>query len=299
MSGAGGRAVGAGLVLGVAVGAISFASILVRLCDAPSLGIAFWRILLSVLLLLPWGLAAGGAVTARTYALAAGAGLLLAIHFATWITSLALTSVASSVVIVTTQPAFTAALGPYFLKERPGRKGLAAVALALAGSAVLAGGDLELGGRALAGDLLALAGAVAASGYFMIGRRVREGIAFPRYLLVVNAAAAAALGAFAGVFRAPLRGYPAATWGWLLLMAVGPNLVGHGLLNWSVRRLRAFTVNMAVLGEPVLATLYAALLFREIPGAAFYAGAALIGAGIALAARGERPFPSPATLEGT
>ncbi len=288
MNGGPARSFPAAMALVVAVGAVSWASILVRLCDAPSFGIAFYRLLFSVLILLPWGLRRGTIVTARTYALAAAAGLLLALHFATWISSLRLTTVASSVVIVTTQPAFTAAFGPLFLKERPGRGGIMAVILALAGTAVLAGGDLALGGRALLGDLLALVGAVTASAYFMIGRRVREEIGFVRYLFLVNSVCAVALLALAAGWGADLGGYPAATWGWLVLMAVGPHLLGHGLLNWSVRRLRAFTVNMAILGEPVLATAYAAVLFREVPGKAFYAGALLIVAGIVLAAHDER-----------
>ena len=242
-----------------------------------------------------FALGKSGPVSARTYGLAVVSGVLLAVHFASWITSLRFTSIASSVVIVTTQPVFTAAFGPYLLKEKPGGKGIAAVLLALAGTAVLAGGDLAVGGRALVGDLLALVGAITASAYFMIGRRVRERIAFPRYLLLVNSVATVTLFAFAAGGRATLSGYPAATWIWLVLMAAGPHLMGHGLLNWSVRRLRAFTVNMAVLGEPVLATIYAALLFGEVPGSWFYAGAALIVAGIVLASReerGNRPVPS-------
>ena len=296
MSRAPGGSVPAAVALAVAVGAVSWASILVRLSEAPSLGIAFYRLLFSVLILAPFALRRGEPVSSRTYAAAATAGFLLALHFAFWISSLRFTSIASSVVIVSTQPVFTAALGPYLLKEKPGPRGIAAVALALCGTAVLAGGDFAVGGRALVGDLLALVGAVTASAYFMIGRRVRERIAFPRYLLLVNSVSALALLAFAAIGGASLSGYPAPTWGWLVLMAAGPHLMGHGLLNWSVRRLRAFTVNMAVLGEPVLATLYAALLFGEVPGAAFYAGAALIAGGIVVASRQERGVPADPSL---
>ncbi len=289
----------AGLGLALAVLAVSWAAILVRLCEAPSLGIAFYRLLFSTLLLVPWGVGRARApATGRTYLLAIAAGSLLALHFATWISSLAYTSVASSVMIVSTQPAFTAVLGGFLLKERPGALGITAVVLALAGTAVLAGGDLRIGGAALLGDLLALIGAVTASVYLMIGRRVRDRIPFPHYLFVVYGASTAVLGALAVAWGARLSGYPPATWGFLALMAVGPNLLGHGLLNWSVRRLRAFTVNMAVLGEPVLATTYAVFLFHEIPGSSFFAGAALIVAGIVLAAREEAASPSSEPLPG-
>ncbi len=296
MSAVRGASVPAAIALAVAVGAVSWASVLVRLCEAPSLGIAFYRLLFSVVILAPFALRRGEPVSARTHVAAATAGFLLALHFATWISSLEFTSIASSVVIVSTQPVFTAALGPYLLGEKPGTRGIAAVALALAGTAVLAGGDFAIGGRALLGDLLSLVGAVTASAYLMIGRRVRARIAFPRYLLLVNSVSAAALLAFAGIGGARLSGYPGSTWIWLVLMAAGPHLMGHGLLNWSVRRLRAFTVNMAVLGEPVLATLYGALLFGEIPGAAFYLGAVLIAGGIVLASRQERGVPAEPSL---
>ena len=202
-------------------------------------------------------------------------------------TAFLLPSVASSVVLVATTPVFTALLAPFFLGERPGRVGWMAVVLAVGGTSLLAGGDWRLGGSALLGDGLALAGALTGSLYLMIGRRVRERISFPRYLLVVYGGAAVSLGLMALVGRVPLGGYPLSTWGWLVVLAVGPNLLGHGLLNWSVRRLRALHVNVATLGEPVLATLYAALLFGEIPRVSFYAGGALIVAGVGLVVREE------------
>jgi drug/metabolite transporter (DMT)-like permease len=285
----------ASLALVVAVVAVSWAAILVRLCEAPSLGIAFYRLLFSTLVMLPWGIRASGKASPRVYALAATAGVLLGLHFATWISSLEYTTVASSVVLVSTQPVFTAVLGPFFLRERPGPVGWVAVALALGGTAILAGGDWGAGGAAVVGDLLALAGALTASVYLMIGRRVRESIPFARYLLVVYGSAAATVAVLAVGRGDPLVGYPAATWGWIALLAIGPNLIGHGLLNWSVRRLRAFPVNLSILGEPVLATLYAAFLFREIPGAIFYGGAVLIAVGVVLAVREESTLARGAT----
>jgi drug/metabolite transporter (DMT)-like permease len=279
------RTVPAGLALVVAVCAVSWAAILIRWCEAPSLGIAFYRLLFSTLIVLPWGFAGRESWDRKTLGLAAAAGALLALHFATWISSLSYTTVASSVVLVSTQPVFTAILGPFLLGERPGARGITAMVLCLAGVTVLAGGDLGLGAGALLGDSLALAGAVTASLYFMIGRKVRHRIAFGRYLFLVYGSAALVLGMMALAGGVRLSGYPDLTWLCILGLAVGPNLLGHGLLNWSVRRLRAFTVNMAVLGEPVLATAYAAAIFAEYPGLPFYAGAALILGGIVLAVR--------------
>jgi len=281
----------AGWVLAVAVFGVSWGSILVRLCDARAPAIAFWRVAFATVLVAPFALRDRPARPADRRAVRAGvlAGVFLAVHFAAWIQSLAWTSVASSVILVSTAPVFTAAAGPWLLGERPGRRAWIAVGLALAGSAVLAGGDIGLGAQALAGDLLAVLGAVAVSGYLMVGRRLRERMAFAPYLGLVYGSASVALAGFAALAGAPLTGWPAPTWFWLILMAAGPNLLGHGLLNWSVRRLRALTVQTAVLGEPILATVYAAVLLGETPRPAFYPGAALIAIGVALAAREEAP----------
>lgn len=264
--------------------AVSWSAILVRLCDAPSLAIAFYRMAIAWAVVLPWAVRARARLDRGTLGLAAGAGTLLALHFATWISSLSYTTVASSVVLVSALPVFTALLAPVLVAERPGKRGWVAVALTLAGTAVLAGGDWVVSREALYGDLLALAGALTGALYLMIGRKLRDRIAFSSYLAIVYGSGAACLLILASFGGTDLHGYPAATWMWLVLIAVGPNLTGHSLLNWSVRRLRALTVSLAVLGEPLLATLYAAILFDEAPRSSFYAGAALILAGVALAA---------------
>jgi drug/metabolite transporter (DMT)-like permease len=277
---AAGNKVRAGLALAVAVVAISWSAILVRLAAAPALAIAFYRMLFSTAALAPSGIRATGPVSRRDLGLATLAGVLLGLHFASWISSLDYTSVSSSVMLVTTQPLFTAILGPSVLGERVGARGVFAVILSLAGIALIAGGDLQTGGQALLGDGLAVVGALTASVYFMIGRALRNRIRFTRYLLLVNGAATLVLLVFVLSYGVPLRGFPPMAWLWFALLAAGPNLVGHGLLNWSVRQLPAFPVNMAVLGEPVLATLYAAILFKEMPTRLFYPGAALILAGL-------------------
>lgn len=272
------------IVLAAAVSVGSWAAILVRSCDAPSLAVAFWRMALATCLLLPWAPAAIRSARRITLVPACLAGVFLAVHFATWITSLTLTSVASSVLLVSTTPVFTAVLGPFLLRERPGGRSLVAVALSLVGTALLVGGDLALGRASILGDGLALAGALAWSVYLMIGRRIRDHIELPRYLFLVYASATAVLALIALVSGTAWTGFGRLTWFWLFLLAAGPSLAGHGLMNWCVRRMRAITVNVAWLAEPVLATLYALLLFGEVPRPAFYPGALLIGAGILLAA---------------
>ena len=276
----GGGKLRAGIVLAVAVVAISWSAILVRMAAAPALAIAFYRMLFSTAALTPVGLCTHRPVSRRDLGLAALAGILLGLHFAAWISSLDYTTVASSVMLVTTQPLFTAILGPFVLRERVGIRGAGAILLSLAGIALIAGSDFRIGGDALLGDGLAVVGAMTASIYFMLGRALRHRLRLSQYLLLVNGAATLVLLLFVLLYRVPLHGFPPLTWLWFVLLAAGPNLTGHGLLNWSVRRLPAFPVNMAVLGEPVLATLYAAFLFGERPVFLFYPGAGLILAGL-------------------
>lgn len=277
---------GAAAALVLAVLATSWGSIFVRMCASPPATIGLYRIGIAALLILPWALPARRAGMApRTLGAAAGAGILLALHFATWIASLQFTSVAASTLLVSTQPIASAVLSWLVLGERPGGLSWAGIGLAIAGVGVITWGDLGMGESRLQGDLLALLGALFAAGYLVIGRASRGGAGLPMYFLLVNTAAAAvtAIGAAAG--GQPLLPVRREDFLWLALSAAVPHLLGHGAMNWAVRRLRAYVVNVAALGEPVLATLYAWILFRETPGPAVYAGAILIAAGVGLVLR--------------
>jgi len=209
-------------------------------------------------------------------------------HFAAWIGSLTLTSVGSSVVLVSTQPIFGVILSRLFLKEAAAGRTIAGILVSLVGTAVIASGDLSSGSTGFAGDLLALAGAVFAAGYFLIGRGLRNAIPFGPYLAGVYGAGAALLSL---AFLVPVGGPASLNLShdlpWLILMAAGPGVAGHGLLNWSVRRVRAYVVNAALLGEPVLATLYAWGIFGEAPGPHLLAGGALVVGGLAWVLREE------------
>jgi len=272
-----------------AIFAVSWGSILARLCVGAPLGIACWRLVLSTALVAPLAMMesrrAAPPLSRREWVPMGLAGVLLALHFATWIASLRYTSVGASVLLVSTQPIFGIALSKIFLRESASRATVAGVVVSLAGTALIAGGDLALGSGHLVGDLLALAGAAFAAAYFLIGRTVRARVPFGAYLAVVYGAGACVLlvaAAAAGdLDRAAFR----ADWSWYLLMAVGPGVAGHGLLNWSVRRVRAYVVSAALLGEPLLATLYAWMIFGERPGAALAGGGALVVIGLALVLR--------------
>ena len=280
-----------GLLLGVL--AASTASPLIRLAqqEAVSLAVAAWRMLLAALLLAPYALTARRAelrsMTRREWVLALISGLFLALHFATWISSLALTSVAVSVVLVATSPLWVGLISHLFLGERLSRSQALGLAVALAGSAVIGFGDAGQGTHRLVGDGLALAGALSAAGYFLIGRRLRTRLSLVGYVFPVYGTAAVALLLTAGLRGVPMGGYAPITWLWLLLLAIGPQILGHSSLNWALRHVSATFVTLATLGEPIGSTLLAWLILREAPGWSAVLGGGLILIGIMVAGRSE------------
>jgi drug/metabolite transporter (DMT)-like permease len=281
------------LALAVGILAVSTASILIRHAQAevPSLVIAAARLAIATIVVAPLAAARHRAALAglggRDLGLAALAGVFLALHFATWIASLEHTSVVSSVVLVTTTPLWVALLAPLVLGERLTRAILAGLGLALAGGVLVAwSGAAPHGGRhALRGDLLALAGAWMMCGYLLVGRRLRARLALVPYVTLVYGMAAVVLVLAAGLAGHRVARIPAAAWPWLLALALVPQLVGHTTFNWALRHLPASLVAIALLGEPVGSAALAWALLGERPGALEAAGAALILAGIALAAR--------------
>jgi len=280
------------LVLFLAVAAISLAAPMIRLAQSPSLAIAFLRLAFSTALLAPFALAREGRRMAvlpkREMLLLALSGLFLALHFATWISSLALTSVASSVVIVATQPIFAALFGFLFLKERMPWLSVLGLVLAIAGSAVIGAGDFSGGGKPLLGDLLSLSGAVFVAGYLLIGRSLRQSLPILAYIFPVYLFAALFLGLICLFTRTPLGPFPGTAYLWIFLLALVPQTLGHSLYNWALRHVKAYVVGVAVLGEPIGAALLAVFLFKEIPGPASYLGAGLILVGVILALYKER-----------
>lgn len=281
------------LVLAVAVLCVSFGSIFVRVAQAPALAVAFYRTAFASLLLLPWAArrAAGSwpVLGVRRWWVVLGAGLALALHFATWIASLSLTSVAASVLLVNTTPLFSLGLGRLLLRERSTGTIVLGTLLALAGTAVIVGGDSAAGGSApLQGDALALAGALTLSLYHLAGRGLRDALPLSAYVLAVWSSAALALGLLAAAFGTRMLGHPPRAWLAFLALAVVPTLGGHGLVNRALRELPAPTVGLFMLGEPLGATLLALLFLGETPSAATLTGGALVLGALVLVARSER-----------
>lgn len=277
------------LVVGIV--AVGFAAVFIRLADAPSLSIAFYRNALAAAILLPLALYRHGdeirRLTGRQWVTVLGSGALLALHFATWISSLALTTVAASVVLVTTGPIFTAAGQRVLFGERASRTTFAGILVGLAGTAVVAGGGFVLSSKAAAGDLLALAGAVAAAGYFLAGRHLRQRVSLLTYVGLVYGTCAVVLLPVALVGGARLTGFSGKTWSMFLLLALVPQLIGHTTFNYLLKEMDATLVAIAVMGEPVVSTLLALAFFGEVPPWTAVAGGLLILAGIYVAASGQ------------
>ncbi len=277
------------LVLLASVAAIGWAAPLVRFSAAHPLAISFWRLAFSVALIAgvltvrgEWG--ALRRLSRRDLATAALAGVFLAGHFATWIASIGLTSVAASVVLVSTAPVFVAVLSALFLRERPGRRQWVGILLAVVGAAWVGWGDLRGGSDPLRGDALALGGAVLVAGYYVIGRKLRARIDLWPFVGVVYGCAALTLLLALPLAGVPFTGYLPVDWAVFAGLAAGPMLVGHTGQNWALRYLPAYVVNLSLLGEPVMATLIAWLLpaIAETPPAAALGGGALILCGILL-----------------
>jgi drug/metabolite transporter (DMT)-like permease len=287
-------------LLAFAVFSVSTAAVLIRrVGDVPPLVIAAYRLGLGTLLLWIPGLhrstrASIRAFSARTIAVSALAGVLVAGHFATWIASLQLTNVASSLALVTAHPLAVAVGSRFLLGERISRRTAVGIAVGLGGIIWLAMLDHARGaGESLAGDALAFAGCLFIAGYFLCGRWIRGHVPLWPYVAVNYAFAALTLLGAVAVSGEPLLGYPPSTYAFLFLLALVPQGIGHTLLNRSLRYFKAPSVSLAILGEAPSATLMAwALLGERLPLERALAVATILGA-VAVAVRPARdPEPS-------
>jgi len=275
------------IALGVA--AVSTAAIFVKLSTAPPVLAAFYRIFLAWLALAPLivakergALASALRERRRDVALALLSGAFLALHYAVWFVSLRLTSVASSTVLVTTQPIWVMLLAYLLWRETVPLPSLAGMAIALAGVYFTGAYSAQQEGGQLAGDVLALLAAILVSGYLLIGQRLRSRMPLLVYVFFVYGGAAAVLGALAVLMRLPLGGYPAREWALFAALAFIPQLIGHTVFNWALQHVPASVVAVSVLGEPVGAALLAMLILREIPSPVQLLASLLILGGIGL-----------------
>lgn len=271
----------------VGIAAASVGSILIRLAsEADPLAIAAWRLTIASVILVPiaW-MRKRRTLTLRTVSWCLVSGVALALHFILWTTSLSYTSVASSVLFVTTHPLFVGLGSFLLLKESLSSRLLVGIAIAVVGGALIGAGDIQLAGAAIRGDLLAIGGGFMVAVYFMIGRHVRQSVSATEYVAVTYTTAAALVLLICAITRTPIVGFSGSTIGFLLLLGLIPQLLGHSIFNWALKHLPATHVSIMILGEPVGSGLLAWLLLGEIPRGLNLIGAALILVGIYLSLR--------------
>ncbi|MBD2101361.1 DMT family transporter [Leptolyngbya sp. FACHB-261] len=290
-----------GLVLTVAIFAISTAAIFTRLAFAAadtegvgiSLVLAGSRLILAALLVLPaWRHLHPGQLAPGALRYAVLAGICLAVHFATWITSLAYTSIAASTTLVTTNPVWVTLLSWLWLREKPTALTLLGISVALSGGVLLGWGDAGTAGAGsnpLLGDFLALVGSWAISLHLLLGREAQQrGLGLAGYTAVTYSTAAVVLAPLPLAVGASYVGYPSLVYVYILLIALLPQVVGHTSINWAVRWVSPILVTLAILFEPVGSTLLAYWFFAEVPGLLVLIGAVILLIGVAIAIVGTR-----------
>ncbi len=275
------------LVMVVSIVAVSTASVLIRWSDAPAVIIAMYRMLISVVLLLPFFIKNDGIAKlrkrgARDILGLIGVGAVLAIHFASWITSLGMTSVASSVVFVHIDPIFVALVSHFFLKERINGRVLAGIIISLIGVTIIALGDAGASEASLMGDFLALLGGLMLGIYLLGGRMFRRDLDLTTYVVPVYSSAAVVLILMSLFTGAPLIGYASRDYFLFFLIALVPMIFGHTFYNWALKYVSAPVVSVSLLGEPVGASILAFFLLNEVPGNQVILGGVVTLAGILL-----------------
>jgi drug/metabolite transporter (DMT)-like permease len=285
-------------VLAFSLIGIAFAGPLVRLSTADPVAIAVWRLGFSLVIVGIFLVATGEwrawkGISSSELALAAVGGVSLALHFWAWNASIHLTTIAASVTLVNLQPAVVATISAIALREAPSKRQILGIAVAIAGAFIVAAPDLRgglapAGNQPLLGNLLAMSAAVTAAIYYTIGRRLRSSLGIWAYVGIVYSAAFLTLitiALYRGTVLAPQPPREIAIFAGL---ALGPMLLGHTGMNWALKYLPAYVVNLTVLGEPVGATLLGALIpaIRQIPTANTIIGGAVVLAGVLVAAWG-------------
>lgn len=270
----------------IGVISISLSAIFVKLAEAESGVIAFYRLLFSVLIMSPLFFYKYShelkELTKRDWIFSSIAGIFLAFHFILWFESLNYTSVASSTVLVTLQPLF-AFIGTYFFfKEKLSAKTILSGIIAIIGSFLISWGDFKVSGNALYGDLLALFACGLITGYLLFGQDVRKRISLITYTMVVYSISTICLFLYVLVKGESFGPYPPMTWMWFLLLAIIPNLLGHTLFNWAVKWVSTNVISVAVLFEPIGAALLAYFIFAEKLMATQITGGLIVIIGILL-----------------
>jgi drug/metabolite transporter (DMT)-like permease len=310
-------AVIAGLIVGAI--AVSTSAILARVAmgddpavaaaqtgSAPALGVAFWRTALGALALAPLAIRAqrrsATRLTPQRHRQLAFSGVVLGLHFALFQGALALTTVASAVTLVTMSPIFVALGGWWWLREPTDRRTWLGMGVTILGAVTIGLADLtsvDLGPQALLGDAMAFGGALAVTGYLLVGRLARRDVPGATYSAIVFGWAAITLLPLCLLTSAPLGGYRPMVWLAIGGIVIGPQLLGHTVFNALLSTVPATVVSIVVLSEPVGAGVLAWLLLDETPAGWFLLGAPLVLLGVAIATVRRRSARGAAEITAT
>ncbi len=272
--------------------AVSTGAIFARLAEAPALVIAAYRLGLATIVLAPiaWWKVRDELLnlSMRELGLAALSGFFLAIHFATWISSLDYTSVTNSVIIVNTNPLWVGLLTPLITKERIKTAVVISIIISVSGGAIIGAGDFAMGGKALFGDFLALLGSICAAVYLLLGRNLRRKLSLLAYVMVCYGCAAIILWVIVISLRMQITGFSSNTIAAFWAMALVSQLIGHTSYNWALKWFSAGLIAISLLGEPIGSTILAYIIFGEGLTWTKIIGGALILSAIYIAAVSEK-----------
>jgi drug/metabolite transporter (DMT)-like permease len=255
------------IALAIGVIAVSTSAIFVKLSSAEAGVIAFYRLFFTIILMLPFFLLKNvkemRVISIRDWIKSVIAGIFLAFHFILWFESLNLTSVASSTVLVTLQPLF-AFIGTFLIfKETFSKKAIISGVIAVTGSIIISWGDFAINGKSLIGDLIALAACALITAYLLIGQNIRKRLSLMTYTFIVYAISSIVLFIYVLMTDESLYPFPVNDWIYFLLLAILPTLLGHTIFNWSLKWVSTSTISMAILFEPVGASILAYFIFNE------------------------------------
>jgi drug/metabolite transporter (DMT)-like permease len=283
----------------ISVISVSFAAIFIVSCEAPALSIAFYRMLFTTILILPIIIFYKKIrneifnIEKTTLLIMIVIGLILAAHFAFWITSLKFTSVASSVILVTAHPVLVGPISHYFFKEKLSIINISGIIISVFGVIVLITGNYGLGSLSLdsvQGNILAILGGIAAGLYILGGRKLRKTVSTPSYAFVVYSIATIALFFLCLLFNTPVYELSIKDFQLIFLMALISGIFGHTLYNWSLKHIRASVASVALLGEPLGSTILAFFIpwIQQTPSYYTVIGGAIILLGIYLTAKNKK-----------
>ena len=281
------------LALFVSIVSVSFAAIFIVSCSSPPLSIAFYRMLFTTLLILPLLFLKNNikeelrSLDRKELFLLVGIGIILAAHFSLWITSLTLTSVASSVILVTAHPVLVAPVSYFLLKERLSLINILGISISLTGVSILVIGNYSFSSTTLEGNILAMLGGTAAGTYILGGRIFRKKLSTSTYVAIVYSTSTIALLVTCLMLKAPIYDLNPKDYWIILLMAIVAGLFGHTLYNWSLKYVKASVASVALLGEPIGSAFLAFILpwIHQIPSIYTIVGGSITLSGIYLTAK--------------